>query len=102
MMYRISFKNLHIWKGKKYESKTIFENTLNVCIFWRENSKVFITLRSATKWKPEAWSQAVLPDRSLLIGQKSVKNAKLQKFKCDILSNFPTIKIILILNKCSF
>ena len=30
MMYRISFKNLHIWKGKKYESKTIFENTLNV------------------------------------------------------------------------
>ena len=24
-----------------------------------------------------------LPDRSVLIGQKSVENAKIQKFKCD-------------------
>ena len=33
----------------------------------------------------------MLPDRSLLIGQKLVENAKIQKFKCDILSNFQTI-----------
>ena len=29
--------------------------------------------------------------RSVLIGQKLVENAKLQKFKCDILSNFQTM-----------
>ena len=33
----------------------------------------------------------MLPDRSLLIGQKLVENAKIQKFKCDILSNFQTM-----------
>ena len=40
--------------------------------------------------KPEACGQTVLPDRSILIGQKLVENAKIQKFKCDILSNFQT------------
>ena len=42
----------------------------------------------ASFWKPEARSQTVLPDRSVLIGQKLMENAKIQKFKCDILSNF--------------
>ena len=28
-------------------------------------------------WKPEACGQTVLPDRSLLIGQKLVENAKI-------------------------
>ena len=36
----------------------------------------------------EACGQTVLPDRSVLIGQKLVENAKMPKFKCDILSNF--------------
>ena len=31
----------------------------------------------------------MLPDR--LIGQKLVQNEKIQKFKCDILSNFQTM-----------
>ena len=39
----------------------------------------------ASLWKPEACGQTVLPDRSLLIGQKLVKNAKIQKL-FDILS----------------
>ena len=42
----------------------------------------------ASFWKPEACGQTVLPDRSVLIGQKLVENANIQKFKCDILSNF--------------
>ena len=42
-------------------------------------------------WKPEACGQTVLPDRSVLIGQKLVENAKIQKSKCDILRNFQTI-----------
>ena len=34
----------------------------------------------------------MLPDRSLLIGQKLVENAKNEQLKCDILSNFQTFK----------
>ena len=41
--------------------------------------------------KPEACGQIVLPDRSLLIRQKLVENAKIKNFKCDILSNFQTM-----------
>ena len=33
----------------------------------------------------------MLPDKSVLIGQKLVENAKIQKSKCDILSNFQTL-----------
>ena len=33
----------------------------------------------------------MLPNRSLLIGQKLVENAKIKTFKCDILSNFQTM-----------
>ena len=44
--------------------------------------------------KPEACGQTVLPDRSLLIGQKSVENAKIQNFKCDILGDFQTLWVI--------
>ena len=35
--------------------------------------------------------QTLFPDRSLLIGQKLMENAKIQKFKYDILSNFQTL-----------
>ena len=47
----------------------------------------------ASFWKPEACGQIVLPDRSLLKGQKLVKNTKIQKFKYDNLSNLQTIWI---------
>ena len=30
--------------------------------------------------KPEAWGQTVLPDRSILNGQKLLENAKSEKF----------------------
>ena len=33
----------------------------------------------------------MLPDRSVLIGQKLVENAKIQKFKCDIFIDFQTM-----------
>ena len=48
--------------------------------FWRvlENLKI-------------ACGQIVLPDKSILIGQKLMENAKMPKFKCDILSNFQTM-----------
>ena len=47
-----------------------------------ENDKKWSIL--ASFWKPEAFGQTVLPDRSVLIGQKMVENAKILKFKCDI------------------
>ena len=45
----------------------------------------------ASFWKTEACGQTVLPDRSVLIGQKLVGNAKIKRVKCDILSNFQTM-----------
>ena len=39
----------------------------------------------------EACRQTVLPDRSILIGQKLVENAKIEKSKGDILGNFQTM-----------
>ena len=45
----------------------------------------------ASFWKPEACGQTVLPDRSVLIGQKLVENAKIENVKWDILSTFQTI-----------
>ena len=47
----------------------------------------------ASFWKPEAFGQTVLPDRSISnsIRQKLAKNIKIQKFKCDILGDFQTL-----------
>ena len=45
----------------------------------------------ASFWKPEACGQAVLPDRSVLIGQKLVENAKIKKNSNAILSTFQTM-----------
>ena len=42
----------------------------------------------ASFWKPEACGQTVLPDISLLIGQKLVETAKIEKFEWDILGDF--------------
>ena len=34
--------------------------------------------------------QRVFPNRSILVGQKLVNNAKIEKIKCDIFSDFQT------------
>ena len=41
--------------------------------------------------KSEACGQTVLPDRSVLIGQKMVENAKIKQIKFNIISNFQTM-----------
>ena len=41
--------------------------------------------------KPKACGQTMLPDRSVLMRQKLVENARMEKFKCNILSNFRTM-----------
>ena len=45
-------------------------------------------LNLASFSQTEATTQTVLPDRRLLIGQIWLENAKIQKFKCDILGDF--------------
>ena len=50
---------------------------------------------------PEACGQTVLPDGSLVMGLKLMKNVKIQKLKCDILRNFQTICIRKSLNFCA-
>ena len=42
----------------------------------------------ASFWKPGACGQIVVPDRSIVIGQKVVEIAKIKKFKCDIFGDF--------------
>ena len=54
----------------------------------------------ASFWKLEACGHTVLPDRSILMGQKLAENAKLQKFKCDILSNCNNVRTYT--KKCIF
>ena len=41
--------------------------------------------------KPETCGQTVLPDMSILIGQKMVEKAKIEIFKCDIFRYFQTL-----------
>ena len=83
---------------KNYNRSTVFENHRKVSFnIASEASYVFILsgqkfIKNAKKKfgeffeNPEACSQTVLPDRSLLIGQKLVENAK-----CDILGDFQTL-----------
>ena len=47
-------------------------------------------MEKAKLWLVDGCSQTVLPDRSVVIGQKLVENAQIIKFKCDILSDFKT------------
>ena len=42
-------------------------------------------------WKPVAYGHTVLPGKSILKWQKLMENAQIQKFKCDIFSNFQTL-----------
>ena len=69
---------------------TVFENHWKSRIQHCERSE----LRLHFEWpkvKSAKNSQIVLPDRSHLIGQILEKIAKIEKFKCDILSNFQTM-----------
>ena len=69
-----------------YYRVTVFENQRKSLI--QHCQKWFIL---ASFGKLEACGQTVLSDRSVLIGQKLVENAKIIKLKCDILSNFQTM-----------
>ena len=48
-------------------------------------------LANLVSLKPAACGQTVLPDRSILIGQKISENTRIKKFKCDFLGDFQTV-----------
>ena len=82
-----------VWKSQKKISLNISSEASYVYIlsgqkFIKNGQKCSIL---TSFWKPEACGQTVLPDWSVLIGQKLVENAKIQKFKCDILCDFQTL-----------
>ena len=85
----IALKNT--WFAPFYDN-TLFENyrkslmTLQAMFtFWMDKSSLKMAKLSilASFWKSAACGQTALPDRSTLIRQKLVENAKIQKFKCD-------------------
>ena len=88
----VSLKNYKLWK----QNVTVFE-------YIRKSREVrYIYILSGQKfiknvkkgqfwrvfWEPEAWSKKMLPDRSVLIGQKLVENDKIKELKCDIFDDF--------------
>ena len=78
-----------VWKSQKKSHATLRAKPATFT-FW-VNQKCQKCSILASFWKPEACGQTVLPDRSVFIGQKMVQKAKIQKFKCDIVSNFQTM-----------
>ena len=76
-------KEIHgVWKSLKSLIQHCERSELRLHFEWKKWSIL------ASFWKPKACGQTVLPDKSVLTGQKLVENAKIQIYKCDILSNF--------------
>ena len=78
-----------VWKSPKKSHSTL-QTKRAWFTFWVDKSSLKMPkmVKLTSFWKPEACGQTVLPDRSILIGQKLVENARIEKFKCDILGNF--------------
>ena len=55
--------------------------------FWVDKSylKMPKLVKLASFWKTKVCGQTMLPDRSVLMNQELLENAKIHKFKCDIL-----------------
>ena len=71
--------------------KCLIQNCERSELVDKSSLKIPKMLNLAIFWKREACGQTVLPDRSVLIGQKSMENAKIKKFKWDILDDFQTM-----------
>ncbi len=90
-----SFKNSTTSRCLKITEKVSFNIASEASyVYILSGQKLIKNAKNGPFWrsfeKPEACGQTVLPDRSVLIGQKLVEKAKIQTFKCDILSNFQT------------
>ena len=77
-----------VWKSQKKSHSTLRAKRATFT-FWVDKSSLKMSKWSF--WKSEAYNQPVLPDRLILIRQKLVGNAKIVKFKCNILSILQTL-----------
>ena len=76
----VFFRCLHgVWKPQKKYHSTLRAKRATFT-FWMDKSSLKMPkmLILASFWKPKACGQTELPDRSVLIGQKLVENAKIQ------------------------
>ena len=81
-----------VWKSQKKSHSTLRAKRATFTFLVDKSSfKMPKMVNLASFWKTEAFGQTVLPDRSVLIGQKLVENAKIEKFKWDILDDFQTM-----------
>ena len=76
----------------------IFENHTKSLIYSLQFEWTKVPFKNAKNgpfWRifeqPEAYCQVVLPDRSILIRQKWVEKAKIEKLKRDIWGDFQTL-----------
>ena len=83
----------------------MFENRLEKVSFYIASEASYVYILSGQKliknakngpfwwlfWKPEVSGPTVLPNRSLLMGQKMMENAKIEKLKCDFFADFQTL-----------
>ena len=90
-MYHFGGKIQIFPHGEKVSFHNIASEASYVYILDKSSLKMHKNGQFGEFWQSEACGQTVLPDRSVLIGQKLVKNAKIQKFKCDIFSDFSNI-----------
>ena len=84
-IYFLALKSKHsVWKSQKKSHSTLYCVQSEVCLHFKW--KKWLILSSF--WKPEACGQKVLPDMSILIRQKLMKNAKIDKRKCKNSKDF--------------
>ena len=86
-VYEVRKKIHSVWKSHK-KSHLILRAKRAKFTFWVDKSSLKM-VNLASFWKPEACGQTVLPDNSLLMGQKLVESAK--NWKTDILGDFQTL-----------
>ena len=81
-------ERLHnVWKSQK-KSHSTWRAKRATFTFWVDKSSLKMP---KIVYFGEIYGQTVLPDWSILIGQKLVEMPKLKKFKCDIFGNFQTL-----------
>ena len=73
----------------KINEKVSFNIASEASYIYKNWLKMPKMLNLASFWKPKACGQTELPDRSVLIGQKLVENAKIGK--CAIMGDFQTL-----------
>ena len=91
-------KELHsVWKSPKKSHSTLRAKRATFT-FWVDKSSLKMPKMAnlASFWKSKACGHTVLPDRSILISQILVENAKVEKLKCDILDDFRTLYLCVV------